>query len=349
MKSIYYLLPVFMLIVSCDDTQEQPPIQYKNHIQPDETKVISKIAFGSGCKQFRNQKFWTVIGGKNPDLWIWGGDNIYSDTESRSVLEKNYSLLKKNSYYQEFIAKIPVVGVWDDHDYGARDGGEEYLIKKESKEEFMNFFDVPSASDIRNHDGIYTSYEIGASDKKIKIYLLDNRYFKTELEEDTTTDNWYVEDFNGTVLGEEQWAWLENEINSSDAVLNIFVSGIQVIPNNHIFEKWGNFPNERKRFLDLISRTNVKNPLILSGDRHFSEYSKFNLSNNSNVFEFTSSGMTHSYDGVDEQNDNGIGDLFDGKSFGMIEIDWKEKISVSMVIYDMLGTKISSYTFELKN
>ena len=345
MKKILFII-LIGFISSCETAP--PTVEYIGHKLPVKTKVISRIAFGSGCKQNRSLEFWDNIHQTKPDLWIWGGDNIYSDTEDREVLRRNYELLKKDKYYQDFISDVPVIGVWDDHDYGARDGGEEYPIKKESKEEFLRFFDIPEDSEIREHDGIYTSYELGDDIEKIKIYLLDNRYFKTELQKDTLTNNWYVEDSSGTVLGDKQWSWLEKEVEKSQSNINIFICGIQLIPNNHIFEKWGNFPKERNRFFDLLVRKNVKNPIILSGDRHFAEYSEYFLSNGKMVFEFTSSGMTHSYVGVDEENINRVGGIYDKKNFGVVDIERGDSSYMIFSIYDIQGAKVSSIKIKLE-
>jgi len=319
-----------------------PPTDYKAHIIPNKTDLVSKIAFGSGCKQDKNQSFWNIIKNESPDLWIWGGDNIYSDTEDRNVLRNNYKKLKQNRYYQDFITEVPVIGVWDDHDYGARDSGVDYPIKNESKEEFMTFFDIPADSGIRTHTGIYHAYEFGEGDKKVKIYLLDNRYFKTELQEDTITDQWYLEDNTGTVLGTEQWTWLENEIAISEASINIFVSGLQIIPNDHIYEKWGNFPLERQRFIDLIETSSISNPIVLSGDRHFAEYSIYNFDADKSLVEFTASGMTHSFEGVNEENTYRKDDLYDGRNFGIVEIQWLENPIITLSIFDVSGTFVSS-------
>ncbi|MCP4146916.1 MAG: alkaline phosphatase family protein, partial [bacterium] len=54
---------------------------------------------------------------------------------------------------------------WDDHDFGVNDGGKECPMIKESKKEFLEFFDVPENSPRRKRDGIYTSYLLGPKGK----------------------------------------------------------------------------------------------------------------------------------------------------------------------------------------
>ncbi len=315
------------------------------HFVPDSSEVLQKIAFGSCSNQLLDQKYWNVIASKQPDLWIWMGDIIYSDTEDMDEHKKEYDRFKSNPYYQKFIGQVPVIGIWDDHDYGVNDGGADYPKKKESKEQLMNFLDIPADANVRKHEGAYNGYEFGKGRRKVKIYLLDNRYFKDKLEPDTVTASRYKNNMTGTILGEQQWKWLEQEIKNSDATINIFVSGIQVIPDDHPYEKWGNFPNERLRFLKLLERYKPKNPLILSGDRHLAEISEYTYEDfSANVTEVTSSGLTHSFLGAKERNSYRLGALYDGKNFGMLKITWGgSKVLMKIYIYDISGKQIMEH------
>jgi alkaline phosphatase D len=174
------------------------------------------------------------------------------------------------------------------------------------------------------------------------LYLLDNRYFRSDIKPNDTPENRYKPNNDGTILGEEQWQWLDNEIKESKASLNIFVSGIQVIPDDQPYEKWGNFPKERQRLLDLIEKYNVKNPLILSGDRHLAELSEYTYQNfKGTITELTTSGLTHSFTGVKEYNAYRLGELYDGKNFGMIKVFWGgSKVMCKLFIFDIDGNQI---------
>jgi len=315
---------------------------YVKHFVPDTSEILEKIVFGSCSNQMLDQKYWDVIAAKHPDLWIWMGDIIYNDTEDMDEHEKEYMKFKHNPYYQNFIGQVPVIGIWDDHDYGVNDGGTTYPKKRESKKLLMEFLDIPSDAKVRKHEGAYNSYEFGKGHRKVKIYLLDNRYFKDPLELDNESPSRYKKNLTGTVLGDEQWKWLENEIKSSHASINIFVSGIQLIPDDQLYEKWGDFPNERLRFLKLLEKYKPKNPLILSGDRHLAEISEYTyLDFSANVTEITSSGLTHSFVGANERNAYRLGELYDGKNFGMLKITWGgSKVLMKVFIYDITGKLI---------
>ncbi len=313
-----------------------------SHFRPDTDQVINYIAFGSCSNQRLEQNYWDIIAKNQPDLWIWMGDAIYSDTEDMKEHQEEYDLMKKNKYYQNFIGQIPVIGIWDDHDYGLNDGGNYYPKKEESKKEFLDFLDIPENAKVRSHQGVYDTYEYGKGLRKVKIFLLDNRTFKDRLEPDNVTANRYKKNLTGTILGDEQWKWLEKEIKYSDATINIFVSGLQIIPDDHPYEKWGNFPNERLRFLRLLEKYKIKNPLILSGDRHFAELSEYTYEDfSANVTEITSSGLTHSYEGVNERNAYRLGQLYDGKNYGLLKITWGgSKVLMKIFINDIKGKNI---------
>ena len=133
-------------------------------------------------------------------------------------------------------------------------------------------------------------------------------------------------DSTATVLGSAQWQWLENELNESDADFNLIMSSIQVLSGEHGFESWGNFPLEVEKLENLIVRSGAKGVIILSGDRHISEFSKTAVSGLSYpLIDFTSSGLTHSYASFDgEPNQHRVGEVVSDKSYGIINLNIKK-------------------------
>jgi len=53
------------------------------------------IVFGSCNDQKRSNELWEAILANKPDLWIWGGDNIYSDTDNPNKMKSAYNVKKK--------------------------------------------------------------------------------------------------------------------------------------------------------------------------------------------------------------------------------------------------------------
>ncbi|NJM25999.1 MAG: hypothetical protein HC859_11445 [Bacteroidia bacterium] len=164
---------------------------------------------------------------------------------------------------------------------------------------------------------------------------LDTRYFRDTLTFVMDSLNGrpakrYVPNAAGDMLGEAQWQWLELELRLSDAEINIINSSIQVLSEEHQFEKWANFPASRKRLLDLIATSRAKGVIIISGDRHIAEISKVNLPGMAyTLYDFTSSGLTHTWSSVwEERNSHRVGDLIIQKTFGLITVDWSGKTPV---------------------
>lgn len=283
------------------------------------------IAFGSCNKQNSPQPFWNEILKNNPDVFIWGGDNIYSDTEDMDVMKNNYTIQNSNPDYQKLKKNVPVTGTWDDHDYGLNDGGVEWNKKKESQQLFLDFLEVPKNDPKRTREGIYNSKIFEIEKGSIKIIVLDTRYFRSSLKKSNIEGRRYEPHQNeeGTILGKKQWEWLEKELESNYSDFVIIVSSIQFLSSEHGFETWGNFPGEVERLKSILVDKGVRNAIILSGDRHVSEFSVAKVKGLSYpLLDFTSSGLTHSYSNYKgESNKYRIGNVIAVPSFGVLKFD----------------------------
>ncbi len=299
------------------------------------------LAFGSCNKHNEPNDLWDDILVSKPDVWIWGGDIIYSDTYNMKKLRRLYNKQNKVAGYAALKSKVPVIGTWDDHDYGVNDSGTDYSKKKESQEELLNFLGVPEDSPRRKQEGIYTSHDYKTPKGSLKILVLDTRYFRTSLTPSKVIGKRYEADKekDATILGVQQWKWLENELTNSEADFNVIVSSIQVLSSEHGFETWGNFPEETKKLLEVLVTSKAKGVIILSGDRHISEFSRIDLEGlNYPLVDFTSSGLTHSYDGFNvEPNSYRIGSVVSNKSFGLLRFNFETK-KVHMQIKGDNGT-----------
>lgn len=280
-----------------------------------QNEPLSRIAFGSCAMQNGEQLIWNEIVKNEPQLWIWLGDNIYAETQDMNKMKRDYAKLKNNENYQKLLQKCPVIGTWDDHDFGNNDVGGEYPKKKESQQLFLDFFDVPYDSPRRKQEGVYFSQIYGEGDKQVKIILLDTRYFREKPGE------------NADILGEAQWLWLEKELRETTAKINIIASSIQFIANDHNFEKWGHFPRSRDRLLKLIGSSNAPGVIFLSGDRHIAELSRYiGCEVKYPIYDFTSSGLTHDRALYPfEFNSLRVGRVYFNRNFGLILIDWENK------------------------
>lgn len=136
------------------------------------------------------------------------------------------------------------------------------------------------------------------------------------------------------MLGEDQWRWLERQLKVP-AEVRLIGSGIQVIPDEHGSETWGNFPNERKRMFQLIRATKAKGVVFLSGDRHLAEIARLPADHPLGVgyplFDITSSSLNVPSGNLNkagvrfanEVNSYRVGLTYFDVNFGCVHIDWE--------------------------
>ncbi|PSK89532.1 alkaline phosphatase D family protein [Taibaiella chishuiensis] len=284
---------------------------------------VTTIAFGSCSDQKRAQPLWDDIRQQQPQVWIWLGDNIYGDSENMDTLKAKYDRQKSNTAYQELRRATKIIGVWDDHDYGVNDGGKEYPMKKESQQLMLDFLDVDKKDALRKQEGAYSVHTYGPKGKRVKIILLDGRYFRDPLKKAGKNN---IPDPAGDMLGEAQWRWLEQQLSGSDADMHLIGCGIQFLSEEHPYEKWANFPTARKRLLDLFSRTKPKGLLLMSGDRHMAEVSGIDLPGlDYKLYDITSSGLTHVSKPHEEPNRYRSGPMVTELNYGLIRINWQHQ------------------------
>ena len=297
------------------------------------------MAFGSCNKQDEENLLWDDVIAQNPSVWVWLGDNVYADTNDKREKRRAYEEQRYQEGYREVKKKMHVTGTWDDHDYGQNDAGADYPYKEDAQELFLDFMDVPRSHPRRMKEGVYHVEEYATPKGKVKLIMLDTRYFRSPL-----TKNFgegkkkYLPNRTpgSTMLGEEQWKWLETQLFKSDADFNIIVSSVQVLSNKHGFETWGNFPLESDRLFKLIRDSKAKAVMFLSGDRHFSEFSRFNVEGmRYPLVDFTSSGLTHTWEDLQkEENPFRVGDFVTKKSFGVLRLNFAENKATMLMIGD---------------
>ncbi len=271
------------------------------------------------------------------------GDNIYGDTEDMELMKQKYLKQKSDSLYRVLRNQMPVVGIWDDHDYGVNDGDKYYVKKQASQQLLLDFLDVPEDAPARSREGAYQSFSFGPEGKQIKIILLDGRYFRDTLQDSKLEGQRYEPNQTGDILGEAQWQWFEETLNNSTAQIHLIGCGIQMIPEEHGFEKWANFPTARKRLFNLLANSKAPNIILLSGDRHIAELSKIELEGRRQpIYELTASGLTHSYEKADEPNQYRISPLIGKKNFGILKIDWTNE-GAPQLIAEIRGERDTLY------
>ena len=289
------------------------------------SEPVSRIGIGSCNVQVRPQPHWDLLTDSKVELWVWLGDNIYADTEDMAKMKSAYEMQFNRADYARFRGSVPIIGVWDDHDYGENDSGKWYPKKQESQQLLLDFLEEPENSPRRSREGVFASHTFGPEGRQLKFILLDNRYFADKPGPESD------------ILGEAQWEFLQSELQSSTAQFTFICSGTQILAFDQPFENWGNFPRSRQRLLELIRESRKGGVILLSGDRHIHEISVVNdESVRYPLIDFTASGLTHSFEGLKaERNRYRIGSFYNDIGFGFIIIDWeRDDPTISLQVRD---------------
>eukprot|EP00922_Rhytidocystis_sp_ex-Travisia-forbesii_P048067 GHVS01071605.1.p1 GENE.GHVS01071605.1~~GHVS01071605.1.p1 ORF type:complete len:742 (+),score=120.78 GHVS01071605.1:108-2333(+) len=305
-----------------------------------------------------------------------GGYRQFIEEASQPCVEPEKSAKNSTADSVDCSNVLKVVdGTWDDHDYGLNDGGKHFKYKDRSQKMFLDFLGISKDDDIRrNRRGVYSSHIFGSEvsqHQQVKLILLDTRYHRDDHyipSVGSYFDNGLVAcvaaavrwasrfvgvgvDYDGDILGEEQWEWLEAQLSYDQAAegvdepagdggpaVHIIVSSVQVMTEFPVVESWGHFPRARRRLFELFKKTQPRGLVLLSGDVHYGEI----LGDAEGVSEITSSGLTHaigeqllaapimgwgmllgSFGGDSRHQPVGISKaVFTGKNFGLLEFKY---------------------------
>jgi alkaline phosphatase D len=322
---------------------------------------------------------WTGDAMYPPYKDITTGRKHYGPTSPRTIA-MGFEELKVNTtigYTLLLDKQIPIYGTWDDHDYGGNDMGKNIPNLYERQQIFWEFLGYqPHTHPGVYHSIILNSVHDSNNEKdkdmgkeNINLILLDTRSFRDEHcipsmahkhplgNIIACTTRWLTAGLHlwkysklwrrqeetceyAQMLGHDQWEWLETQLLTSTADLNIIVSSVQVWTTNPAMESWGQFPKEQERLWNLLerhySRRGPKGPVIfLSGDVHHGE-----VSGQPGFLEVTSSGLTHhcgqpkvygrlcrplleNFAEHRFRNDA----FYIGLNYGLLQVDWQERVA----------------------
>ena len=275
------------------------------------SEVEFKLGLGSCNDQRLPTPAWTALQQENLDTFFFLGDNVYGDVPSGELenLKNSYNVFDKAM--PTWLKQTEKLVIWDDHDYGLNDGGGSYKNKIEAQRLFNDFWKIPSDDLRQSREGVYFSTEKIISDKSVLIIGLDTRYFRSDLNK---VNGSYIvnEGPDATILGNEQWKWLKEQLKKPHDIL-ILATSIQLLATEHRFEKWSNFPKERAQIIALLNQLD-STVLVISGDRH-----RGGIYKQGNLVEITSSSLNRGLPPIPETDTLLLGKTHTIHNYGIIE------------------------------
>lgn len=254
-----------------------------------------------------------------PDFFIITGDTIYSDSvcpiETNVAGAENieidlegfrsrYQYHLEDEHYASFLADTPIFVTWDDHEVRDNFGGPELSainpqLLAEGTQAFFEYLPLMIQED--GTPQIYRQVNYGAN---ADIFFLDTRSYRDPLV------NWDPSPqtlSHKTMLGEEQFAWLQDGLNHSEATWKFIVSSVPVgyptgFPQPEVDgrDSWANgadrsgYETELMRLLFYIEAHDIENVIFLTGDTHWPYALSYDpdLDGEPNFYELSSSPMS---------------------------------------------------------
>ena len=217
-----------------------------------------RFAFGScvGKEPWLDAATWADLDARTPvDLVLLLGDNHYANSPEPEKQRAAFIAHRDHAGFRSLFQRTPMYAVWDDHDFGVNDSDSTQQDKELSLRTFREFFANPGYGEPDN-PGVYFKFTRG----DIDFFLLDDRYHRSP--------NKAPNDETKTMLGAKQLAWLKRELVASKAAIKVLAAGGEWQVNGSE-DSWRSFQRERKEIFDLLAEHEMKNVLLLSGDRHF--------------------------------------------------------------------------------
>ena len=314
MKNLLFIALIFL--VSCENTE--PSVNIK-------PPHVYSIGFGSCLTQEKPMPIFNAIKSENYDLFLMLGDNVYGDTDSNDLIELRDAYEKQRENFDRLNLNFPFEAIWDDHDYGKNDGGKEYIYKVEAEQIFLDFWNIPQDDIRRDRPGLYFEKTQEIDGISIQMIFLDTRFFRDALlptdERGAPGKERYIPhtDTSLTMLGEDQWTWLQEQLDK-EVDHKIIVTSIQFLAMGHGWEAWKTLPHERQRLIDLVDQSSSE-VLFISGDRHRGGLYQFSTQSGKVISEMTSSSLNLAFANDEEDGPLRSGPTFVQENYGEILLD----------------------------
>lgn len=223
-------------------------------MQPTQFKFLLASCMDIKRNRFSRQPVWNeVLSQGEPDFAILNGDTVYLNggdwtAEEEIILERVWyrNLAQRDeTYFRNFISKVPIYSTWDDHEYGTNNSDKNQRGKYNSLRAFRNLWANPAAG-TDSLEGVFYSFYRG----NVHFIVCDNR--------------WYRDRSTGTQWGAAQIDWVADQLKESEGVFKIIVSGGDVMERG------------MSQDMDVLGRVitefGISGVLFCAGDIHRNEF-----------------------------------------------------------------------------
>ncbi len=220
-------------------------------------------------------EYKTDVYGKHKNRWLYPDKELISLDDYR----KRYSHYRLDSDLMEAHKNLSWYVIWDDHETANnswREGAENHNIKDGDWKQRMSagkkaFLEWLPVRENEKQDVIYRNFKYG---KLFNLIFLDTRLIGRDAPKGLSNM-----DTNKTMLGNNQYKWLENQLYNSQ---NIDTVVWKIVAQQVMFapliigkkvinpDQWDGYQYERQKILEYVSYNKIDNTIVLTGDIHTS-------------------------------------------------------------------------------
>lgn len=262
-----------------------------------------------------------VMGGQEPDFFLITGDSIYSSgacsvpdnvagaeapAQNLEEFRARYKYHLADETYAAFLAQTPVYAGWDDHEIRDNYSGLELALQNpqrlaDGRQSFFEYWPVQQSDVATDTYRLYRQFAYGS---QADFFILDTRSYRDPIV------NWDPSPITiqpKTMLGAEQFAWLQQGLAESEATWKFVVTSVPLAyptgfpqPQVEGRDSWANFTDksgyetELLSLLFFIESQPVENVVFLTGDTHWPFALSYDPDRDGepNFYEFASSPLS---------------------------------------------------------
>lgn len=196
-------------------------------------------------------------------FFIDNGDTPYYDLGSGKHGISTWDTATYRRQYDDWLScpragncfrQLPIVYMWDDHDFGVGDSDRTTPGRAAAGEAYRQ--KVPHYPLGETSGGAQHAFQVG----RVQFLISDVRYYRDPPTQARPR----------TMLGSAQKTWMENVLASSDAELLVWVAGQRWIAGiNPPNPNWGSYEEERLQVRDMFADHGwLEKMVVLHGDNH---------------------------------------------------------------------------------
>lgn len=226
----------------------------------EESPASFRFACSGDAVTGSNDEVFTHILNEDPLFFCHLGDLHYTDTNSTELTPylDNYIGVFRQSRQAELYRNLPLVYMWDDHDFCGEASDGMAAGRKAAVSAYRHF--VPGyPDDSEAGDPLFQAFTVG----RVRFLVTDTRSARTPRKS--------PDDRNKSMLGEKQKSWLLSELLEARSrhPLVIWINSVPWLGKPKKNEDyWRGYSVERDEIGGFIEKEGIRNLCMLSADMH---------------------------------------------------------------------------------